>query len=402
MEKTINFNNSINDIILEFNLPFNISFSFETFIQKNFTKNEKVDIVINKYCYRKFSNEIISLIKGKVNYTFIVVKDDYNFYLPKTLFEVNANKVIIVGDDAFIKGVNYILRDKPCSVYALYLSVYLESIFLDEYEIIYSGKPCVKKVKGLSNIILDPLFIKKSTKKDILTAYISNVLIAPTLIDYRLGEMLNGLKYNQRLYELLKQALRYTLEHPIYANFLEVLCLASFIKCAINYKSEIIKNSGVENIVRILFVNSSNIDKCVIKKYAFEKTIKLYHFFFSNEFSDLLAHPDYVNDITKLSLLLGISEEKLYSYLQIPSLKRTGLIYSLLKKVGQDFLRETTSFMMLLPKILNNFDRASKGVVENNIDLENLKDAVNYSPYLSKKPSVLTLMRDFGLLSLIN
>ena len=37
-----------------------------------------------------------------------------------------------------------------------------------------------------------------------------------------------------------------------------------------------------------------------------------------------------------------------------------------------------------------------------NLSLENIKDATKYSPYLTKKPNVLTLMRDFGILSLIN
>lgn len=400
MEKTIDFYNCIEKIIKEFNLPFNISFSFEKFIN-SLSKNERVDIVIGRSTFRNYGIEITSLIKS-IKYSTTIIEDDCNLFLPKTNVLVKSNKVIVFGNDDFIKGVNYCLRDNSCDIIAVYLSTHLESIFLSEYEVVFSGKHYTKKVKNLSQIILDSLFIKKSSKKDVLTAYISNVLIAPILIDYRLSKALNGKAYSPKLYIPLKQALRYTLEYSTYTNFYEVLCLASFIKSAINYSSDIINSSGAENIVKILNVTCEGVDKIIICKKAFEKTIKLYHFFFSNEFSNLLSYPDYVNDIEKLSMLLGISEEELYSSLNIPSQKRAELICWFLKKVRLDFLRETTSLMAILPKILGNFDKVSSGVITDNLSLENLKDAVKYSPYLTKRANVLTLMRDFGILSLIN
>ena len=108
-----------------------------------------------------------------------------------------------------------------------------------------------------------------------------------------------------------------------------------------------------------------------------------------------------VSDIEKASILTGISEDKLYKNLKIPSKKRIDLIFALLNKVKDNFAKETTSLMAILPKIEEGFYKNAQNVIKGKgIDNDNLKNAITYSPYLISEYSTLTLMRDFGLLNL--
>jgi hypothetical protein len=72
-----------------------------------------------------------------------------------------------------------------------------------------------------------------------------------------------------------------------------------------------------------------------------------------------------------------------------------------LKKVKDNFNKETTSLMAILPKIEDAFYKNAQKVIKGEgIDNDNLKNAITFSPYLIREYSTLTLMRDFGLLNL--
>jgi hypothetical protein len=98
----------------------------------------------------------------------------------------------------------------------------------------------------------------------------------------------------------------------------------------------------------------------------------------------------------------NISKEFLLGNLKIPSEKRRLLINLLIDKTRDDFLSETTAILKAFYKIKKYYSSLTGVMGDGNISYKQIKNAVTLSPYLTDKTSVLTLMRDLGVLSCAN
>jgi hypothetical protein len=86
--------------------------------------------------------------------------------------------------------------------------------------------------------------------------------------------------------------------------------------------------------------------------------------------------------------------------LKIPSENRYKLLRKLIGVTRSGFLKEVTEVLTSLKGIKNTYLKY-KNVPENNVAVKYaiLKNAITVAPYLSKTTSILTLMRDFGVLN---
>ncbi len=366
------------------------------------TQNSKVEIVFKEKDYKRYSGEFFSCLKStSVNYsTLIVEKNCKSFYSSKTLSAISQKVCIVVGDDEFIKATNTFCSSKKIKCYAFLTSPYFTEILKDEYFYIDKGKSKSKKVKPIECLFLDQNVIKKCSVYETLKSYVYCLMQAITLIDYKFSSMLTGKTTKNEYYDLLKQSLNYALNFSSYDSPSKVLTLASFIINAVDSDCDVIKNSTAYNYIKV--ANLLNDDCSLAKLYfvGFEKLVKLYHFFFSNDFSDVLLFPNYIGDLQKLSLIDVKGFDELYENLKVPSAKRVGLICKLLKVVGDSFLDQTSQFIKILPSIEKGFylqlDKENKN---QDIDGEDIKNALRLSTYLTTSQNVLVVMRDFGLLN---
>ncbi len=365
-------------------------------------KNAQFEIIFKENDYKKYSTEFFSCLKIlDANYsTLIVGKNCKSFYSSKTLSSISKKICIVVGDDDFIKASNIFCSLKKVKCYAFLTTPYFTELLKDEYTYVDMGKLINKKVKPIEYLFINESIIKRSSVYQTLSAYSYNVLQSITLIDYKFSSLLVGKIADDKYYKLLKQGLNYALSFSSYDCPSNVLTLSSFIVNAVDAKSDIIKNSTANNFIKVIRLLS---DDCPLPKLyftGFEKLLKLYHFFFTNDLNDVLLYPDYVNDIEKLSLIIIKEQEEIYKNLKIPSAKRVELINKLLKKVGPTFLNETTAFLKMLPKIEKAFYlELYKEIKRSDIDVDDIKNALRLSTYLTPSQNVLVVMRDLGLLN---
>ena len=365
-------------------------------------KNAQIEIVFKESDYKKYSAEFFACLKGvNANFsTLIVNKTCKSFYSSKTLSSLSKKVCIVVGDDDFIKATNIICSQKNISCYAFLTSPYFTELLKEEYTYIEMGKLITKKAEPIKHLFICENLIKKSGVFNTLNAYAFNLIQAITLIDYKFSSLLAGKIADDGYYKLLKQALNYALSFSSYDNPSSALTLSSFIVNIVDASCDIIKNSTASNFIKIIRLLN---DDCPLPKLyfiGFEKLVKLYHLFFTNDFSDVLLYPDYVNDVEKLCLIVANDQEEFYKNLKIPSAKRLELINKLLKKVSQTFLNETTAFLKALPKIEKAFYvELCKEVKNTQVEVDDVKDALRLSTYLTASQNVLVIMRDFGLLN---
>ena len=122
---------------------------------------------------------------------------------------------------------------------------------------------------------------------------------------------------------------------------------------------------------------------------------------FSNDLSDLLSVPDYEGDLLTLEEFSGYERAHFYKNLKIPSEKRRKLINMLLDKTRDDFKKETTVILSVLPSVIKIYSQLN-GKKRQTISYKQTKNAVNLGSYLTDRTSVLTLCRDLGILKCAN
>ncbi len=403
-KKSIALNESFEQIKLLTKLNINVSFESISNAVDKICKNDvkSVEILFKENDYLKYGNEFINCFKKLgVNYSILISEDNLDSsYTSKTISSISAKVCVIVGDDDFIKATNLFCTSKKIKCYAFLTSPCFTELFKQQYSFIETGKIKTKKANALNGLFFCDEIIKKSNVYEILKAYAYNLLQAITLIDYKFSTTLSGKTIDETYYKLLKQALNYTLNFSLYESPFKVLALASFIVNVVDASCDIISNATPTNVIKTLRLLNNGCSLAKLYFIGFEKLIKLYHFYFSNDFSDVLLFPDYVNDIEKLALTTQNSVNDFYDNLKVPSAKRVELINILLKKIENGFLNETSQFIKILPSIEKVFYKELRQQKKDKkIDGEDVKTALRLSTYFTKAQNVSVIMRDLGLLN---
>ncbi len=362
--------------------------------------NKKIELIITEKDFKKFGLLITSELKNLSVETKIVTLED-RWALLKDSFDFKVSAVLVVGDNELLSTVRYYsaLSKVPC--FAVSTSPVLEGLFNESFHLTVDGEYKVVTAEKFKKVIIDSDLILKSRSENFAEAYALTLSKLTTLIDYKMSCFLSGTKVDESLFSGVKRAVNFALSFPLYENGKLLILLSQVILVGLPRASEF-DGFGAESLRRALSVYASEVKKCKRAMTSFEKTLKLYHMFFTNDFSTLLSSPDYILDIETIKLDFNISEEVLYSGLKIPSEKRRKLIVLLLEKTAEDFSKETAIILKAFSKIKKAYSSLVAVAGDGNISYKQIKKSVMASTYLTDKTSVLTLMRDLGVLACAN
>ena len=370
---------------------------------KNLTGG-KVKVFMPEKDFKKVGAPLFDKIKSfKSDATLTIVSDsDLTYSAIKQAIDNKTDISIAVGDKYLLSAVRYYssLSKIPCV--AIVTSPSFDKVFSDNVYLKRNGEVEICLAKKFEKVLVDESLILKSRSENFAEAYACSVKKLTSLIDYKMGCFLSGASVDEGVFSLVKKAVNVCLSAPSYENGKSAIIASQTLLSIVNEKTPAIINSGAETLVFALSKCAPESKDCKKEIISFEKVLKLYHAFFSNDFSSLLSTPEYFLDIEKLQKDFNISKEFLLGNLKIPSEKRRLLINLLIDKTRDDFLSETTAILKAFYKIKKYYSSLTGVMGDGNISYKQIKNAVTLSPYLTDKTSVLTLMRDLGVLSCAN
>ena len=168
-----------------------------------------------------------------------------------------------------------------------------------------------------------------------------------------------------------------------------MLAYASLLNAEVLYSSNVLLDGGQSHVAHAIELQLPAEDKGNVAYVAFDRVVKLYHAFFTN-------------DISLISKISGKDVSYFYDKLKIPSAKRKDMLSKLILLTRNGFLKETTVALTSLADIKSNyckFKKQKQNVI--NFKYAHLKNGVELASYLSSETTVLTLLRDFGVLNLL-
>lgn len=362
----------------------------------------KIEVIMTESDFSKVGSLVLNPLKscGIQPLLLLIEENDFHYTSVKKSFSTGLSGVIAVGDKNLLSFVRYYasLSDIPC--YALPTTPYFESISSNNVYLKTGGLLAVMPAKPYKNVFIDEAVIVKAENKHFSKAYISVMSKLTALIDYKIDCFLSGNKVDAELFSTVKKAINTLATITAYENYKTAIIGAELLILSINFNSPF-SGSGVwviKNALSLFSKKLSGGDKTLI---AFEKTAKIYHMLFSNDFSDLLSVPDYEGDLLTLEEYSGYERAHFYKNLKIPSEKRIKLINLLLDKTRDDFKKETAVILSALPSVIKIYSQLN-GKNRQTISYKQTKNAVNLGSYLTDRTSALTLCRDLGILKCAN
>ena len=293
-----------------------------------------------------------------------------------------------------MSAVRYCLSTCTAKYYAVPSTPCIENILSTNISVKNGGF-----VKPFEKVIVDEAIISKADLSYFAKSYISTMSKLTALIDYKINCFLSGTPVDEEVFSLTKQAVNTVAKLTSYENFKSAILGAQIILASLG--GNVFDGSGVEVIKNCLTTLDTSLSDSQKTLIAFEKTAKIYHMYFSNDFSSLLSVPDYESDILELEKTTGKSRAYFYKNLKIPSERRRKLIALLMQKTRDDFKRETTVVLSVLPSIIKIYNKLNNTERES-LSYKKIKNAVCLGAYLTDKTSTLTLCRDEGILKCAN
>ena len=357
-------------------------------------KGKKVKLIIGERDFSLLESRLLNALKKvKAKTTVLVVdnKSDLSFEASKT------DRVVAVGDNLLLSKVRLSYISVDC--YAIPTTPYIEELFIDKVYI-QEGITKSYSVKGFKRVFIDEDIILTAYKRYFANGYISVMSKLTALLDYKINCFLSGENVDGEVFSLTKRAINLLARIGEYENYQSVILGAQLILSSLGDVNPF-EGSGVDVVKNALGVYASDLLLGQRILSAFEKSAKIYHLYFSNDFSNLLSVPDYYSDVQELEKDVGLDKEFFYSNLKIPSEKRIKLINALILKVRDDFKRETSVILSVLPTVIKIYKQIYNKD-QKPLSYKQIKNAVTKGSYLSSKTSILTLCRDQGILKCAN
>ena len=370
-------------------------------LSKTFS-NKKIEVVMEEGDFGFFGAAVLEPLKSNgVDVALILTEEtDFHYTAVKNSFSNKVSGVIAVGGNTLLSAVRYYSSLNGVEAYAIPTTPYLEEILDSKVNLKTDSLPAVLEAKPFEKIFIDESVILKAKDRTFAKSYISVMSKLTALIDYKINCFLSGSKVDSEVFLLTKRAINVLAALTSYENYKSAILGAQLILSSLAF-DRAFDGSGVEVIKTCLLAFTKGVSSGKRLLVAFEKTAKLYHLFFSNDLSDLLSVPDYESDLAMLELETGHERAFFYKNLQIPSEKRRILINALISKTRDDFKKETTIILSVLPSVIKIYNKLYV-VNEKAISYKQIKNAVSLGSYLTDKTSVLTLCRDEGILKCAN
>ncbi len=361
----------------------------------------KIEVVISERDFSLFGSTVMDALKSANATTALLIleESDFNYTSLKKSFSAEVGAVIAVGNESLLSAVRYYSSIHKACCYAVPTTPCIEGILSSTVSLQTGGLPNVISVEGFKKVFIDQAIILKADLSYFAESYISTMSKLTVLIDYKINCFLSGVPIDNEVFSLTKHAVNTLAKLTSYENYKLAILGAQIVLASLG--GNVFDGSGVEVIKNCLSVLASNVSNSQKILTALEKTAKIYHMYFSNDYSDLLSLPDYESDIEILQSQTGCERGYFYKNLKIPSERRRKLISLLMQKTRQDFKRETTVILSVLPSVIKIYDKLKNNEREN-LSYKQIKNAVCLGAYLTEKTSVLTLCRDEGILKCAN
>lgn len=366
-------------------------------------KTLKYQVVSLESDYLKYGASVTSALKkaGVEFSVFLINANELDFAKPEEVFSVKNSQVIIIGGKDIISYVLFYVSKNNQGCHAVLTEPHAEGLLGKLVTVPDGGFVKVIDVEPLKTIILDKDIINKASGKSVAYAYIKSVGKAVALIDYKLALLVGSKKLDKIHYDRARLAVTLISKINEYENFNEVLAYASILIAEVLASSNVLTTGGQMDVAHALELVYPNGDKSNIAYVAIDRTIKLYHSFFVNDLSNLFSVADYNGDVSLLSKVSGKDASYFLNLLKIPTEKRRKLLNKLFALTKNDFIKETSALIKILPQIKSCYlllKKEREGAL--NIKYAIIKNGITLAPYLSDAVSVLSTMRDFGVLAL--
>lgn len=362
------------------------------------------EIIALEKDFVKFGDGIVSALKkAGVEYSVLLISvTDLNFTKPQKIFGLKSSEVIILGGKDLISYALFYASYQTENIHAVLTEPYVEGLLGNTVTVPDGGFVKVITVSKLKTLILDKSIINKADANSISYAYIKCISKLVALIDYKLALLIGSKVLNKEYYDRSRLAVTLVSNINSFSNYVEVLAYASLLNAEVLHSSNVLLDGGQRHVAHAIELQLPAEDKGNVAYVAFDRVVKLYHAFFTNDLTDVVSVANYNGDISLISKISGKDVSYFYDKLKIPSAKRKDMLSKLISLTRNGFLKETTVALTSLADIKSNyckFKKQKQNVI--NFKYAHLKNGVELASYLSSETTVLTLLRDFGVLNLL-
>ena len=363
-----------------------------------------IEVVTNEKDFSGIGCKVISALKDE-NYSVksLILEEKPVYHTLKSTFASDVSVVIAIGDYELLSTIRYCASLCKIDCIAIPTKPYIENLLKDTVTLKTDKLPATIKVLPFFKVIIDVGLISKSSNVNFLEAYLSGMSKLVSLIDYKINCFLSSEIVNGEIFSSIKNAVNVCATAMAYQNYKEAILFSQLQLLSVKASSSVLDGLSVDSVETLLTVFAPELSTCQKKWIAFEKTAKIYHMYFSNDFSTLLSVPDFESDLIYLEEVTHKDRVYFSKNLKIPSERRRELINLLTEKLSSGLKSETTLILSLFNSIKTTYKKLDSAFVKKQTaSYKQIKNSVVLAPYLSDKVHVLTLCRDAGILKCAN
>lgn len=407
-KKTFDYNSEISKLFSNERLDVNVRVTDTAdtlFCVANENAGKKFDIVFAESDYLKFSKNVIGAFKRAcAEFSLLLFENkDYGHVKNKSFFNFNGDIVIVVGNMDLISITSHYASIQNKEVYAVLTEPCSEYLLLNKARIPANGIYATVDVTPIKCLIYDIGILSKASNEAYQESFINVISKLVTLIDYKFRVLITGREFNEKSYQRIKTAISMVAGINGFENRKEVLIYAEAVLAVERKISDVIDDGAVELYTDALGLFSPNSPKRERIFMAMRSILELYEMLFVSNLGGLISVPDYNADISFLEKSTGKSGSYFRKNLLIPSPRRLEIINKILIKTKDGFLREIESVLFVMraiEKVYKSFN--GKLDEEHKLTLSAKREGLKASTYLSNKITLLTHMRDMGVLRCID
>ncbi len=404
-KKTFDFNSQISKLLSEENksqIKVLVSNIYETFFPlANENAGKKFDIVFTESDFLKFGPILTKALKNAcAEFSTLIIEDaDFDHVKNKSFFNFHGEVVIVVGGYNLISVATHYASLQKKEVYAVLTEPNFEYVLLNYVRLSAGGMPVRVDVSPIKALLIDVDVMKKASNSSYQECFIGVISKLISLIDYKFRSLITGERFDNKSYQSIKNAIALVAGINTFKNVKEVLIYSELILALERANGNVLTDSSVDLYVDALGIFSTTVKNSEKILSAMRVIIELYEMFFLNDLSGLMTVADYNKDIEALEKSTGKSGSYFRKNLFIPSPRRLDLINRVINKTRGGFLKEVESVlsvMKAIEKIYYNFEKSIEE--EEKLSYAMKKEALMLSTYLSDKITILTHLRDMGVL----
>ena len=366
---------------------------------------KKIDVVFNERDFVKLGSTVtMGLKKACAEFSTLVLESfESEQTVNKSFFNFRGDIVIAVGDNDFVSLTSYYSSIQKKQCYVVLTEPCYENILLNYVKIPINGVPLVIDITPIKEVFVDLDIISKAPIKAFSKAFISAMSKLVTLIDYKFKCLVTGKEFDYKSYQNIKKAISIVAGINSYENKRDVLIYAQAVFSIEKQSGEVLNASSIEMYADSLSILSPEVCEGERLLYAMRNVISIYEMFFTNDLFDLLTYPNYNEDIKRLEKNTGRASSYYLKNLNIPSPYRISIINKIIDKTRLGFRKEIESILFIMKAVENIFKSFYK-IGENitAIPYSIKKEALIFSTYLSSEITILTHIRDVGVLNTLN